>query len=304
MLSTPRMPFLALVTLTFAALLVGLLVGVLFNRRALERRVDAEAALLFAEVDTLPTYYGERELEGLPPPVQRFMRRNLEDGQPHLSCLRLRQSGNVRERPGQPWTEFEAEEYLVASEPTLLWYARLRPLPLLWVDQRELLLRGRAHVLGKIASTLTSIDRDDDAVRRTLMLRSMVELIYLPSALLPRDALSWTAIDDQRAELSLRVGELEVRGTFVFGEEGDVLRFETNDRPWLGEGQVAEAQWVVELSEHRVFGNLHLPTAQSCTWVLDGQAFPHMQTKLDVFETDVPRRFGVAAPQRSTANQS
>ncbi|NJK32773.1 MAG: hypothetical protein HC927_10390, partial [Deltaproteobacteria bacterium] len=171
MLTTPVMPILVLFTLSLAAMLFGLTVGVLFNRRALEKRVDAEVAQLFAEIDTLPTYYSERELDDLPAPVARFMRRNLEEGQPHLSCLRMRQAGNVRERPGQPWTEFEAEEYLVGSEPVLLRYATLRPFPLLWIDQRELMIDGRAHVLGKVASTLTSIDRSDEATRRALLVR-------------------------------------------------------------------------------------------------------------------------------------
>jgi hypothetical protein len=294
------MPVLMLFTMSLVAMLIGLSVGVFFNRRALERRVDAEVAQLFAEIDTLPTYYGERELEGLPAPVARFMRRNLEEGQPHLSCLRMRQAGNVRERPGQPWTEFEAEQYLLGSEPALLWYATLRPFPLLWIDQRELLLQGRAHVLGKIASTLTTIDRSDDATRRALLLRTMVERVLLPSALLPGEGevLQWTAIDDERAELRMRSGELEVRGTFVFNQEGDVLRFETRDRPWLGEGEVGDVQWVVEFGEHRIFGQLHIPTTQSFRWLLDNQPFVHMETKLEVFELDVARRFGTAPARR------
>ena len=37
----------------------------------------------------------EQALEGLPAPVQRYLRRNLDDGAPHLSCVRMRESGTI-----------------------------------------------------------------------------------------------------------------------------------------------------------------------------------------------------------------
>jgi hypothetical protein len=291
------MPVLVLFTLSLTALMIGLGFGVLLNRSAFERKVDGEVALLFAELDTLPTYHAERELEGLPAPVQRFLRRNLDEGAPHLSCARLRQSGNMRERPGQPWTEYEAEEYVVASTPALLWYARLRPFPLVWVDSRELLLRGRGHALAKIFSTIRSIDRDDDATHDAMLLRWMMDLVFLPSALLPREGLTWTPLDDARAELTLREGEVEVHGIFVFDDKGDIVRFESDERRWTGETQPRTALWIAEFSEHRAFGSLSIPTHVALRWELDGQTFPYLEAKLDLFETEVPRRFGTPAPR-------
>jgi hypothetical protein len=291
------MPVLVLFTLSLTALMIGLGLGVLLNRAAFERRVDGEVAALFTELDTLPTYHAERELEGLPAPVQRFFRRNLDVGGPHLSCVRLRQSGTLRERQGQPWTEFEAEEYIVASTPALVWYARLRPFPLVWVDSRELLMPSRAHVLAKIFSTVSSVDRDDDATRDAMLLRWMMDLVFVPSALLPREGVSWTPLDDDRAELSLRDGEIEVHGIFVFDDKGDIVRFESEERPWIGESRPRSALWIAEFSEHRSFGSLSIPTSLALRWELDGQTFPYQQTKLDLFETDVPRRFGSPAPR-------
>ncbi len=295
------MPVLVVFTLSLAALMIGLGFGVMLNRAAFERRIDAEVATLFTELDTLPTYHAEHELEDLPPAVQRFMRRNLDDGTPHLSCVRLRQSGNLRERPGQPWTEFEAEQYVVASTPALLWVARLRPFPLVWIDSRELLVQGRAHMLSKIFSTISSVDRDDDATRRALLLRWMAESVFVPSALLTREGLSWTTLDDDRAELTVRDGDIEVHGIFVFDSKGDVLRFESEDRPWTGDSRPQTAMWIAEFSEHRAFGGLNIPTSIALRWELDGQTFPYQQAKLDLFETEVPRRFGTPAPRSNPA---
>ncbi|MFO7562355.1 MAG: DUF6544 family protein [Enhygromyxa sp.] len=285
------MPMLALLTFTFAALLAGLIVGALLNRTGFDRRVDAEVAELFAEIETMPTYYSERELEGLPPPVQRFFRRNLQDGAPHPSCLRTRDAGRVRQRPGQPWTEYAGEHYAVASAPAMLWFARLRPLPLVWVDARNLYLRGRGHTLTKLLSSLSSVDLRDDATRGALLLDYVAELALMPGALLPADDRGWEPVDEQAARFSVRDGELRVAGVFHFDELGNIVRFETEDRPYQADPAPASARWVVRYAEHRSFGECQLPTKIDTQWQLDEQTFHYVERTIEALEHDIPRRF-------------
>jgi hypothetical protein len=287
------MPTLALFTFTLAALIAGLIVGAMLNRTAFERRIDAEVAELFAEIDTMPTYYSERELEGLPAPVQRFFRRNLQEGVPHQSCVRTREAGRLRERPGQPWTEHVGEEYVVASTPALLWFARLRPLPFVWIDARTRYLRGRGHVQVKLLSSLSSIDRHDDATRRATLVSYIAELALLPGALLPGEDRDWEAVDEHAARFSIRDGELRVAGTFHFDELGNIVRFESEDRPYVGEQKPSTTRWVVRYSEHRSFGELELPTRIDAEWKLDDQLFQYAERTLEVIELDIPRRFGI-----------
>jgi hypothetical protein len=284
------MPVLALFTFTLAALIAGLVVGALLNRGAFERRIDAEVAELFAEVDTLPTYYSsERELDGLPAPVQRFFRRNLQDGAPHQSCVRTREVGQIRQQPGQPWTEFVGEQYVLASSPALLWFARLRPFPLVWVDARALYLRGRAHTHVKLLSSLTSVDERNDATRQATLVRYIADLALLPGALLPGDDRKWEAIDEHRARFTLRDGELCVSGVFSFDEFGNMIRFECEDRPYRA-GK--PARWVVRYAEHRSFAELELPTKIDVEWALEDQTFHYLDKVIEAVELDVPRRFG------------
>lgn len=286
------MPVLALFTFTLAALLAGLIVGALLNRTTFERRVDAEVAELFAEIETMPTYYGEHELEGLPEPVARFLRRNLQDGAPHPSCVRTREAGRIRQRQGQPWTEFVGEEYVVASTPTLLWFARLRPFPLVWVDARNLYLRGRAHMLVKLFSSLSSVDSRDDATRRAILVSYIADLALVPGALLPGDDRRWEPVDEDSARFVVQDGELSVAGVFCFDELGNIVRFESEDRPYVGDQKPTSARWVVRYSEHRSFAELELPTRIDIEWKLDEQTFHYVERTLEAIELDVPRRFG------------
>jgi len=282
-----------LLTFTFAALLAGLSAGVFFNRRAFEREVDSEVAELFAEVETMPTYFSADELEGLPAPVQRFFKRNLQDGQPHPSCVRVRDRGEVREAPGQPWTEFVGEVYAIRGGPAVLKFRRARPFPLVWVDSRAVYLRGRGRVVAKLFSSLTTVDEDGDAARRGMLLAYLAELALLPPALLPSDTLRWEPIDDDRATLIVVDGELEVRAQLCFDEFGNLVRFETHDRPCPIEDVDHEgpARWTVRFTERRDFGGLHLPTRIDAEWQLGELIFPHVRRNIDAVEVDVPRRW-------------
>jgi hypothetical protein len=286
------MPTLALLTFTLAALFAGLIVGAMLNRTAFERRIDAEVAELFAEIDTMPTYYSERELDGLPEPVQRYFRRNLQDGAPHHSCVRTREHGRVRQRPGQPWTEYAREEYVLASTPALLWFGRMRPFPLVWIDVRTRYLRSRAHVQVKLLSSLTSMDRHDDATRRATLVQYLAELALVPGAMLPSEDRSWEPVDEHAARFTVRDGELRVAGVFFFDELGNIIRFESEDRPWEGEQKPNSARWVVRYAEHRSFGELQLPTRVDVEWKLDDETFAYAERTLELIELDIPRRFG------------
>ena len=300
------MPVLALLTLTFAALLAGLVVGALLNRSAFERRIDGEVATLLAEIETLPTYYDEAELDGLPAPVQRFLRRNLHEGTPHPSCLRTRESGRVRQRPGQPWTEYVGESYTVAATPGLLCFTRQRPFPLVWVDARTLYLRGRGYQSAKLLSSITSIDADDEATRRAVLLDYLAELPLIPGALLPGEDRRWQPVDEHAARIELRDGELTVAGVFEFDELGHIVRFVSEDRPYtgpaLGEGPV---RWAVDYTEQRSFAELELPTRVAAAWLVGEARFDYLERTLEAVEHDIPRRFGSseARPRNDAASQ-
>lgn len=296
------MPLLALLTFTFAALVAGLTVGVLLNRQAFERRKNALVGELFAEIETLPTYYSEADVAELPEPVRRYFARNLHEGMPHQSCVRVRESGTMRQKPGQPWTEFVAEEYLVANPPGMVWYARSRPLPLVWIDSLRVHLRGRAHVLTKLLSSVSSVDRSDEATRRSTLLRYVAALPLFPGALLPAEDRSWAEDGGNSARLVLKDGALELSGVFFFDELGNITRFETEQRPLLGRSQPTSVRWIVCYSEHRAFGSsddLLLPTKIDAEWEIEGKSFHDLEMRVEEFQLDVPHAWGAALGSES-----
>ena len=299
------MPLLALLTFSFAALLAGLIVGALLNRNAIDRRKDARAAELFAQIETLPTYFQEAELEHVPEPARRFFLRNLHEGMPHPSCLRLRESGNVREQFGQPWTEFVGETYLLANPPGLLSFARLRPFPLVWVDRLDSYIHARAQHQTKLLSSVDTRNVGDQAAARACLLTYIARLPLLPGALLPADDRSWSALGEDQARFVLRSGGVEVGGTFVFDELGNAIAFETDEFPYLNERHGNErpstVQWRVRYSEHRGYGSagdLQLPTRLDVEWQLDDRRFHELELRVEDLGIDCPHPWSAETDEK------
>lgn len=286
------MSLLALLTLTFAALLAGLVVGALFNRRAIERRREDKIAELFAGIETLPTYFRPDDLLELPEPARRFLNRNLNEGMPCQSCARLRESGSLRERYGQPWTEFIGEGYLSAGPIGQVWFVRLRPFPLVWIDELSVLLGGRAHLQAKLLSSLTTANETDPSTLAAALCHYLAHLPLMPGAMVPGDDRGWHEGGQDAAHFWIRAGGIEVSAQFHFDELGNVTRFVTDAHPYAGDSKAETKLWTVQYGEHRDFGDdgdLQLPTKLEFAWELDSERFAYLDKHIDAWRLDEAR---------------
>ena len=89
--------------------------------------VEAEVAALFAAADRRPTEsFSAEKLADLPEPLRAYLRRCLKDGQPAIHSVRLKQTGQMRLKPGQAWMPFQAEQYYTPEPLAFLWRAGWR----------------------------------------------------------------------------------------------------------------------------------------------------------------------------------
>src|SRR5690242_13394023 len=93
-------------------LIVLFLAGyVWFTSRQFDASVKSEVSRLFAEaVQRQSVVVTEAMLEGLPAPIQRYLRYAGVVGKPIPQIVRLRQHGKFRTDPQRPWMEIKAEE--------------------------------------------------------------------------------------------------------------------------------------------------------------------------------------------------
>jgi hypothetical protein len=119
--------------------------------RELQARLDA------AHQAVAPARYdAARELDGLPPPVQRFFRAALRDGQAIVDTVTIEHTGtfNLTTQGPDRWRSFTSKQRVTMRRPGLLWDARVSMLPGVAVHVHDAYIAGegmlRVAVMGMV----------------------------------------------------------------------------------------------------------------------------------------------------------
>ncbi|MCL1466505.1 DUF6920 family protein [Argonema galeatum] len=190
-----------------------------------------------------PKIYDQKEIEGLPVPVQRFFRTVLKDGQPIASAVKVVHQGqfNMSETEAK-WSPFTSTQLVITQRPGFDWDARIHMAPGLKVFVHDAYVFGEgtlhASLLGLV--TLANVRGTPEMAQGELM-RFFAETAWYPTALLPSQGVRWEAIDDTSARGTLTDGATTVSLVFRFNAEGsiDTVRAEARYRglvptPWEG----------------------------------------------------------------------
>ncbi len=204
------------------------------------RRWDAATRALLSRMDAgrgppvaSARPFDASALVGLPAPVSRYLRAVLRDGQRPVAAAFLEHSGRFRlddRRDGS--SPFQSVEHVRIGPPAFLWDGRIRVAPGLRVHVHDAyvggegLLEARLAGLREVASLAGSTE-----LARGQLARFAAEAPWYPTVLLPGPAVSWEALDDHRAWLTLRDAGTTVRLTVGFGADGLIDTMRVEDRP-------------------------------------------------------------------------
>jgi hypothetical protein len=231
--------------------------------------------------ETAPaTAYSERELAGLPPPVVRYFRHTLREGQRIITHARITWEGQFN--MGQPgkdnWRRFIAEQEFVPGAPGFVWDARITMAPGVPVLVRDSFADDRGSMRGALFGLVPVVDVEGTPTLASGALqRYLGEAAWLPTALLPRQGVTWTAIDDTRALASIAAGGTTVSLEFRFDAEGRNVSVFAPDRFYDdGKGPPVARPWEarsVRFGEHEgmliateAVAEWHLPSGTFTYW--------------------------------------
>jgi hypothetical protein len=191
-----------------------------------------------------PQIYDQKEIEGLPVPVQRFFRTVLKDGQAIASAVKLSQQGlfNMSETEDK-WSPFTATQLVMTQRPGFDWDARIQMAPGVnaFVHDTYLLGEGSLHASLLGLFTVAKMHGAPENNQGEL-LRFLAEATWYPTALLPSQGVRWDAIDDTCARATLTDGATTVSLVFQFNAEGAIATCRAEARyrdkltamPWSG----------------------------------------------------------------------
>jgi hypothetical protein len=105
--------------------------------------------------------------------------------------------------------------------------------------------------------------------------RYLAEAELVPTALLPREGVVWTALGDASAGVSLTVGATTASVELSFGADAMVVSVFAPDRPRAVGGRTVPTPWRGRWWEYALHGGLRVPTRGEVEWLLPEGPLPY-----------------------------
>jgi hypothetical protein len=262
---------------------MGAIVAALFGAwRWQKQSNDYRAVLIATQQPIAPANYNPRELEGLPAPVQKYLRSVLKDGQPKLKSGQFSTEGTfLLDADKDKWVPFAATQLFTANPPAFDWNARMPMMPGMNVYVQDAYAKGEgilhAALFGLI--DLANLRGTADVAQGELM-RYLAEAVWMPTALLPSQNLRWEAIDDDKARAVLTDGAVSVPLEFRFNAEGLVESIFSPARTRTVGKELVPAPWQGRFWNYQIRDGMRVPTEGEIEWLLPTGPLPYWRGKV------------------------
>jgi hypothetical protein len=239
----------------------------------------------------------EADLAALPGPVRRYLHVSGAVGKPRPSAAHVRLTGRIRGEADDPWMPFVAEQYTTFDPPRrYFWMDATRSrLP---VDVFHAYDAAGATMRVRLLSLVPMVDLSGPALTRAETVTLLNEMaLYAPSTLLD-SKISWRAIDEQSIEASYTHASHTVRAVLVFGDEGFLVDFWSDDRPSLAPDGVTllERRWSTPVRDPRDQGPFRLASRGEGRYSTPAADYAYLE--IDSIQVDVKLPDGKPSPLR------
>jgi hypothetical protein len=226
----------------------------------------------------------EREFDGLPAPVRRYLHKVLGHGQARVAAVEIEQSGyfNTSDSEIEQWRTFEATERVVTSPTAFSWDAAIK----LYPGVRIRVSDRYDHLTGSLKASLSGwlplakIVGGGEIARGELM-RFYAEAPWYPTVLLPGKNVEWQGVDRRSAVLRAKDGEHEIKLLFTFGDDGLVQSILAEDRPRSVNGQMVPTMWEGRWSGYSMQNGLLIPMQGEVAWLLADGIRPYWRGRIN-----------------------
>ena len=219
------------------------------------------------------------QLEGLPAPVARYFAFALSPGQRMIARAHLRSAGTFAARPNA-WAPFTAEQDVHTEPPEFVWSARIAMLPLVPVRVRDSYVAGEGSMRAAVGGLVPIVNQHGTPeIAAASLQRFLAEAAWYPTALLPSDSVSWSAIDEASARVTLTDGPTTVSLDVDFGARGEIRTVSTM-RYRDVKGTPVLTPWLGHHRDYACISGMMIPTSGEVAWVLSKGPEPYWRGRL------------------------
>ncbi|HPO19051.1 MAG TPA: hypothetical protein PLO07_07640 [Rubrivivax sp.] len=261
-----------------------------------DARWDAATEVLRARLEAThsaprPTHYASSELQGLPAPVQRYLRLALTEGQPIVAAAELVHSGSFNlSEDGERWWPFSSRQRVLTQRPGFLWDGRVALLPGLTIRVHDAYIAGEGRLHPALWGLLTLLElRDSDELARDELMRWLAEAAWYPTALLPSQGVRWEPLDEHSARATLRDGAIELTLNFAFGADGMIASVHSPARGRTLSGKRVPTPWEGRWWGVQQRGGMRIPLSGEVAWLTPEGRKPYWRGTITSIAYDFAR---------------
>lgn len=223
-----------------------------------------------------------KDFETLPPPVAKYFRLALKDGQPIMDSARITSAGKFNLNGKENgWSGFKATQHYRTNPPGFVWDATIGMAPLINVWVRDAYVRGEGSIQAKVLSVVSVADEHDKPeLNAGSLMRYLAEAVWFPTALLPSQGVRWQAIDQNTALATLSDNETTVSLEFRFNEAGEVSGVFSPSRFRDVKGKYEPAAWAGEFWNYEERHGMRIPVEGKVEWQLVNENIPYWQGRI------------------------
>lgn len=218
----------------------------------------------------VPPPFSEADLEGLPGPVARYFRRVLKTGQRHVKLATFEQQGEFLMQPrADGWRPFEARHTATTGPPGFVWDAKIAAMPGVTARVRDAFLAGNGYMKASLLGLVTLVHTEKTPeIAQGALYRYLAEAVWLPTALLRSEGVTWLPRDPRSATAQLKVGATEVSLDFFFGADDLVERVYAKDRDRDVGGHGVPTPWQGHFKNYQEREGMFVPLDGEVEWIL------------------------------------
>ncbi|MBL0358441.1 MAG: hypothetical protein IPP72_16970 [Chitinophagaceae bacterium] len=251
-------------TLIILGILISLLVIGKINLSIQFKKQVKELFSLSGNISSKKFTYDQ--LAGLPAPVLRYFKLVLKDGQPYISYISLKHTGQFKTGPDKKWGNIKGEQYFTTETPGYIWKGTMP-----FATARDMYIAGKGRLIVTLLSLINVVDVQGASFDEGEFQRWLAESVWFPTNLLPTERLQWSAIDLNTANLTFQFRELSVSYVVTFNKAGEITQMETKRFMNKEHKEI----WLGKFADYREMNGMLVPTSIEATWRLGKGDFPY-----------------------------
>jgi hypothetical protein len=228
-----------------------------------------EARDLKATIHSAVHEISENTIADLPEPVQGYFRQCGFVGACFTDYAEIIwEKSSIKLQPDRKWMKLKTMQFNFVSEPSRLAYMKASMLGVIPFEGRDKYALGGAHMYGVLGKLIKIFDAKDRQTAQGAAIVLLAEALFIPQIAI-QNYIHWESVDDMKANARFIHKGIDVGGTFHFNENGEYVRFTTNERPYSKpDGNYEFFPYTIEIKSYQQQGNIKIAQDVSAIWHL------------------------------------